>query len=113
VKRFTITDNLTPIAGGRFRIDNGPWIALAPVDGIFNGKVEAVTLISPDGEIVLDPGEHTVDIQAKDAAGNTVKSTVTVTIGDPPLDTLTKMAVPPVSGGDSPAFADLLLASFR
>ena len=49
VQEFLITDNLTPIAGGKFRLDGGPWIALTPADGLFDSVSKRVKLLCPDG----------------------------------------------------------------
>ncbi|HEX2950776.1 MAG TPA: hypothetical protein VHV83_14615, partial [Armatimonadota bacterium] len=80
LKSFTITDNLTPLVGGKFRFDDGAWIALTAQDGVFDSKSERVQLISPDGPITLATGEHKMDLIAEDAAGNQMNRTITVVI---------------------------------
>jgi hypothetical protein len=80
-KRFIVTDNLTPIVGGKYRIDEGPWMALVPEDGIFDSTKEAVLLLSPDGPINLTDGEHKLQIVVQDSAENQLDHTVTVVIG--------------------------------
>ena len=37
LKRIEIKEKITPILGGKFNIDGGPWIALEPENGIFDG----------------------------------------------------------------------------
>ena len=79
-REFTVTDNLTPVAGGKFRIDNGPWIALEAADGVFGSLSERVSLLLPDDLPALTAGEHRLEILAQDGAGNTETRTITVVI---------------------------------
>ncbi|HEY3378815.1 MAG TPA: hypothetical protein VGL77_15110, partial [Armatimonadota bacterium] len=80
VKRFQAHDNISPILGGKYQIDNGPWIALVAEDRIFDRKDEDVTLLSPEGTTRLANGEHQLHIIVKDAANNTLDRTITLTI---------------------------------
>ena len=80
IARLEITDALTPITGGAYRLDDNPWIALVPEDGVYGSKHEWVKLIIPAGTITLTPGEHKLTLQAKDAAGNVMVRTITLVI---------------------------------
>ena len=60
------------VTSAEFRIDNGDWLAAIPGDGIFDGQYEVVLL---DGSR-LPEGQHTLDIRARDAAGNTATATL-------------------------------------
>lgn len=81
VKSFTITDNLTPIIGGKFRLDGGQWIAIVPDDGFFDSVRESVSLLLPDGPPQLADGEHKLEIYTSDSAGNPLNKTVKLVIG--------------------------------
>lgn len=80
VARLELTDALTPITCGAFRLDDYPWIALVPEDGVYGSKREWVKLIIPSEKIKLSSGEHKLTLQAKDAAGNLMNRTVQVVI---------------------------------
>jgi len=77
---FTVSDNLTTIAGGKFRLDGGPWIAITAEDGLFDSTVERVKLVCPDGPPTLTSGDHKLEIMVQDAAGNQLVRTITVAI---------------------------------
>lgn len=113
LKRLEIIDNITPVVGGKFNIDGGPWIALTPEDGVFDSTDEWVLLQSPNGEINLTPGEHKVTIQAVDTASNLLDRTITVVIPPKPTLPVAKLLIPPVTGGTSQGLAELMLASLR
>jgi hypothetical protein len=61
----------------QFRVDNGEWMAAAPVDGIYDSRDEAFRVVT----LPLKTGEHKLEIQAIDTAGSTKIEVVTVTIG--------------------------------
>ena len=84
VKKFIITDNLTPLVGGKFRIDEGQWVAIVAEDGFFDRVSETVLLSLPDGEPKLTAGDHKLAIYATDSAGNKLERTLTITIVPPP-----------------------------
>jgi hypothetical protein len=109
MKRVEITDNLTALIGGRFKIDDGPWIALVAEDGMFNSKHEFALLLSPDGVIDLPAGTHKVTIQTKDSAENLVDTTYTVVIGEKPPAPVARVTVPPAAEGNEKNLADLML----
>ncbi len=96
VSRLNVKDNLCTIMGGRYRLDDGPWVALIAEDGIFNTKDEWVLLISPDGPVTLTDGEHKLTIQVKDQGANVV--TKKVTIGGKPGAKPTPAATVPKNG---------------
>jgi len=80
VQEFLITDNLTPIAGGKFRLDTGPWIALTPVDGLFDNISKRAKLLLPDGLPKLSPGEHTLQLAIVDSAENWLLKKVMIVV---------------------------------
>ncbi|MHB9025161.1 MAG: SMP-30/gluconolactonase/LRE family protein [Armatimonadota bacterium] len=109
LKRILLTDNLTPIVGGKFRINDGPWNALTAVDGIFNSRQKMVLLVLSNGPMELPTGDHKIIIQAKDAADNVLNRTITLKLGQAPPEPMTKVQVPPVAGGDEKSLAELML----
>ncbi len=54
------------LAGARYSVDAGPWQPLLPADGIFDATSERIEFSTA----TLEPGEHTLVIQAEDSAGN-------------------------------------------
>ncbi len=67
----TITDSGTPlgtIASAQYRINAGAAVAMAAVDGTFNGATENVQANVPIGALSL--GIHVVEVRGIDAAGN-------------------------------------------
>lgn len=113
MKRLEITDNLTPLVGGRFKIDDGPWIALVAEDGMFNSKHEFVLLVSPDGVIDLPAGTHKVALQVKDSAENMVDKTYTLVIGEKPPQPTSTVRSLPVGEGNQKDLADLILQGLQ
>ncbi|HEY3418136.1 MAG TPA: hypothetical protein VGM23_14760, partial [Armatimonadota bacterium] len=109
LKRILLTDNLSPIIGGKFRIDDGPWNALTAADGIFNSRQKWVLLVLGNGPLALADGDHKVVIQAKDAADNMLNRTITLKLGQKPPVPLTQIPIAPVSGGNQKALAELML----
>ncbi len=67
---------LVEIAGVQFRVDGGQWTAAACDDGLFDSSYESFSLTT--GE--LSTGEHKVEVQAIDAAGNAASGTVEVEV---------------------------------
>lgn len=94
VSRLDVKDNLCSIVGGRYRLDDGQWIALVAEDGIFNSMEEWVLLISPDGQVTLTAGEHKLTLQVKDLAGNVLTKKVTIG-GKPVVKPVVKPVTPP------------------
>ncbi|MFO7899812.1 MAG: hypothetical protein R6V58_12230 [Planctomycetota bacterium] len=62
----TVTDAGSEIAAARYSVDAGEWKPLLPVDELFDQKTERLALTTDE----LEPGEHTLVIQAEDRAGN-------------------------------------------
>lgn len=112
LRRFEVIDNMTPIVGGKFRINDGPWTALVAEGGIFNSKRKWVLLTSPDGEIKLPFGEHKVSIQVEDSAGNVGDMAVTLVLSNKPAPQA-KVDVAPIGDSDSRDLAELLLGTLR
>lgn len=82
VEQFVVTDSQSPIVGGKYRIDDGPWTALVADDGIFNRRQELVKMVAPGGAVKLTKGEFKLQIQVLDAAGNLLDKTITVMSGE-------------------------------
>jgi hypothetical protein len=61
-----VQDAGSALSGARYSVNAGPWKPLLPVDGIFDRQAETMTLKTEP----LEPGEHTLVIQAEDSAGN-------------------------------------------
>jgi len=61
-----LADAASPIQDAVYSVDSGDWILLEPVDGIFDSPNEAVQFTTD----ALEPGEHTIVINTRDAAGN-------------------------------------------
>lgn len=108
-----VSDNLTPIMGGKYRIADGPWVALVPADGVFNSRQESITLMSPKGAVDLVKGEYPVIIQVKDAAGNLTERTVTLMIGEKAPEQVTKVDIPPVREADEKVLAEFLFLALK
>ena len=67
----TIADSGTPlgtIASAQYRIDAGAPVAMAAVDGTFNGSTENVSANVPVGALSL--GAHVIEVRGTDAAAN-------------------------------------------
>jgi len=80
---WLIKDNLlSPIKGGRFRVNNAEWVALSPADGYFDSTYEKALLIIPDGYPSFDKTkEYSLEIVAEDMVGNTNTLTYIVNKG--------------------------------
>ncbi|MHB9130676.1 MAG: SpoIVB peptidase S55 domain-containing protein [Armatimonadota bacterium] len=113
IKRVQIVDNLLPIIGGKYRIDDGPWTALVAEDGIFNSRKKWVLLVTPNGDPTLTNVEHKVTIQAKDAADNLLNRTIILAIGQKPPAPPAPVAKVNSAPVDDNGFADLLLQSLE
>ena len=61
-----VVDRLSIITGLAFSLDGGEWRQIAPADGIFDEKEEAVRVSLPG----LAAGRHTVSLRALDETGN-------------------------------------------
>ncbi len=96
LKRIVLTDNLTALMGGKYRIEDGPWTALVAEDGMFNARQEAALLVTPTGDVALTKGEYKVELQAFDSAGNMLDRTITVLVGIQPPRPPASLDVPPV-----------------
>ena len=68
--------NLIPITAVQYRVDNGEWLAAAPTDGIFDGRVENFTLTTA----ALAKGSHTIEVKAFNAANLVATDKATVEI---------------------------------
>ena len=80
VSQFIISDSLSPILGGKFRIDDGNWIAIQAVDGSFDSMTEKVNLLYPGAKDLTD-GNYSISIIIADAAANLLVSNVPLQIG--------------------------------
>jgi hypothetical protein len=60
-------DEHTPISAVSYSVDGGPWRLLDAVDGIYDSRAETFRFALPP---IKRRGTHTLDIQAKDGAGN-------------------------------------------
>ncbi|MGQ9454983.1 MAG: SpoIVB peptidase S55 domain-containing protein [Armatimonadota bacterium] len=70
------SSELVEISGVQYRVDGGQWMAASPADGIFDSPYEAFELMVEK----LSAGEHNLEIQAVDAAGNVAKDTVKIKV---------------------------------
>jgi len=61
-----LADTASPIEDAAYSVDAGKWILLSADDGILDSLKETVSLKTD----ALEPGEHTVTINVRDAAGN-------------------------------------------
>jgi sugar lactone lactonase YvrE len=111
--QLEVVDNLTPLTGGRFRIDDGPWVALTPVSGIFKNRKETVKLLLPDGEPQFTAGEHKVTIQVKDSAENQLERTITLLIGQKEPPAKAELDYPEIRDGNDKNLADLMLYNLQ
>ncbi len=76
IERMVVEDKTSPIIGGRFRIDNLPWVAITPDFSSFGNKKVNILLTTPNGPVEkLPKGNHIVQVQAEDAAGNKLDRT--------------------------------------
>lgn len=57
---------LTVVSNAQYRVDNGDWVALAALDGIFDSGLEPFAVATQP----LTKGDHNVEIKVFDAAGN-------------------------------------------
>ncbi|MFW6107626.1 MAG: hypothetical protein ACOC70_00365 [bacterium] len=62
----SVTDAGSAVAAARYSVDAGEWKPLLPVGELFDQKTERLALTTDE----LEPGEHTLVIQAEDRAGN-------------------------------------------
>ena len=61
-----LTDAASAIDDAAYSVDSGTWVMLSPNDGIFDSPKENVSVKTD----ALKPGEHTIVINVRDAAGN-------------------------------------------
>jgi len=116
VKQFMVTDTTSPIVGGKYRIDDGPWTALIADDGIFNRRQEMVKLVSVNGDMAQTKGEFKLQIQVLDAAGNLLDKTITVLSGQqPPSQARMKIDYLPVdvAAGNDNLLLEVMLNGLR
>jgi len=114
VKSFAVTDSMSPIVGGKYRIDDGPWTALVADDGIFNRRQEQVKLVSPNGEMAQTKGEYKLQIQVLDAAGNLLDKTITVLSGEQPAQAhLEYLPVNTADGANDTKLLNVLLNGLK
>jgi len=64
------------LAGGECSIDGGDWVSITPVDGIFDGQAEALSLRIT----ALPKGEHSIVVRVSDEAENTGAAKCVLTI---------------------------------
>ena len=76
-ERITLTgtaiDEVSSIVGVEYRIDGDKWLPAMALDVAFDSKAEVYTFITP----MLAEGDHSVEVRATDAAGNTTASAFT------------------------------------
>jgi len=116
VEQFMVTDNMSPIVGGKYRIDDGSWTALVADDGIFNRREELVKLVSANGEMEKTKGEFKLQIQVIDAAGNLLDKTITILSGQqPPVQARARIDYLPVdvAEGDDNLLLEVMLNSLK
>lgn len=65
-----------PITGVQVRIDGGPWLAAAPVDGLFDTSLESFSVRTD----VLPQGAHSIEVTAFAASGVSATETVSVEV---------------------------------
>ena len=68
---------LAAIRAVQFRVDNGEWQAATANDGIFDSLLERFAFMT----VPLTTGQHTIEVQAIDEAGNLTMQKVTVSVG--------------------------------
>ena len=61
-----VKDAGSNVTSARYSVDAGPWLPVLPVDQIFDAGAEKLKLTTKK----LEPGEHTLVIQAEDSSGN-------------------------------------------
>ena len=67
-----VAEAKVPIQGAEYRIDGGDWSALAPTDGIWDGRFEPWTVTTA----ALASGSHRLELKVVDAAGNVSTQTI-------------------------------------
>ena len=72
----TVTDSFSVIAEAAYSVDAAEWVVLLPEDGIADSPREVYRFEVGD----LEPGEHSIVVQARDAARNTSTEKVLVTV---------------------------------
>lgn len=72
----SVSSELVEISGVQYRVDGGQWMAASPTDGIFDSPYEAFELTVEN----LSAGEHNLEVQAVDTAGNVAKDTVKIKV---------------------------------
>lgn len=70
------SDATTGLAAGEYAVDGGDWVAIAPVDGLFDGQAEALDFKLPP----LEKGERTIVVRVRDHADNTGAAKAVLTI---------------------------------
>lgn len=63
---FSAVDSASALRRAEWSVDAGPWMAVAPVDGILDSETEQFRLHVGD----LTPGEHVLVIRVADGGGN-------------------------------------------
>ncbi len=71
-------DDGTYLASAEYRYDDDEWKALMPVDGLFDSRFERIKRPA----LPEDPGQHTLTIRVRDAAGNVSRFQWTFTIAE-------------------------------
>ena len=70
------SSKLVEVTGVQYRVDGGAWAAAAPADGVFDSPYEQFTITTDS----LAVGDHKVEAEAIDAAGNASTATVDVKV---------------------------------
>ena len=70
------SSKLVEVVGVQYRVDGGSWMAAAAKDGLFDSPHEAFALTTGN----LSVGDHKVEVQAVDAAGNAASETAEVKV---------------------------------
>ncbi|MCC7494012.1 MAG: hypothetical protein IT204_16765 [Fimbriimonadaceae bacterium] len=68
-KQIKLGEDGTYLSSAEWRLDDGEWKAIQPVDGIFDSRFE--TVACPD--LPAEPGEYTLTLRVRDAVGNVAK----------------------------------------
>jgi hypothetical protein len=69
---FDAKDAASALRRAEWSVDAGPWIPLAPVDGIMDSLAEQFRFVPSD----VPPGEHVIVIRVVDSGNNTALARV-------------------------------------
>jgi hypothetical protein len=71
-----IAESRVPIQGAQYRLNGGDWTALAPSDGIWDGRFESWSLTTA----ALPSGRQRLELKLVDVAGNVATETVPIQV---------------------------------